>query len=67
MRGTPKKFISDPLRERNRQSIRDWLKSEGAYSQMPDGGSVESDSPVNEVLVDGYVDFEKLLDRLEHR
>lgn len=52
-------------RERQRQVIRDWLKDTSAYSQMPSGCSVESDSPIEEVLVDGYVDFEKLLDRLD--
>ena len=60
-------IASVPSRELKRQAIRDWLTAEGAYNQMPNGGSVESESnsPINEVLVDGYVDFEKLLDRLE--
>jgi hypothetical protein len=32
---------------------------------MPDGGAIYATDPIDEVLVDGYLDFEKMLDRLD--
>ena len=52
-------------REGQRQAIREWLIESGAYTQMPDGGAIYATDPIDEVLVDGYLDFEKMLDRLD--
>ena len=52
-------------RELQRQAVREWLIESDAYSQLPGGGSMHATDPIDEVLVDGYLYFDKLLDRLD--